>query len=230
MSRRFANDDCKRTSGAIVKVRLISFFCAILVASCGKSDPTLNPDPLAPFVQARYSVEGAVATFKQEFQPTSTSDSLSETDWNKYRRGRQLYNQAAASINAVIVQVMLANQTRTELSPIDFKQRLEVAINQAAAFRDYAETTRRERPGEGSSTAAQAQPFYFSIPVNPIGVPDLLNSIFGQINTALGQARNAEQDKRDKIEGVLRSLLLPTFDEAGKKAADSFSPPVIRAR
>lgn len=230
MSHPVVNDHCKRPLRAIVKVRVISLLCAVLVASCGKSDPTLNPDPLAPFVQARYSVEGAVATFKQEFQPTSTSDSLSETDWNKYRRGRQLYNQAAASINAVIVQVMLANQTRTELSPVDFKQRLDVAINQAAVFREYAETARRELPGERGGSSAQAQPFYFSIPVNPIGVPDLLNSIFGQINTALGQARNAEQDKRDKIEGVLRSLLLPSFDEAGKKAADSFNPPVIRAR
>ncbi|MBW4692424.1 MAG: hypothetical protein KME27_11730 [Lyngbya sp. HA4199-MV5] len=230
MSRRVAKHHCKRPVGAIVKLRLISLVCAVLMASCGKSDPTLNPDPLAPFVQARYNVEGAVATFKQEFQPTNPSDSLSETDWNKYRRGRQLYNQAASSINAVIVQVMLANQTRTELSPVDFKQRLEVAINQAAAFREYAETVRREPPGARDGSATQAQPFYFSIPVNPIGVPDLLNSIFGQINTALGQARNAEQDKRDRIEGVLKSLLLPPFDEVGRKPADSFSPPTIRAK
>lgn len=230
MSRRVASDDCKRPFATIVKVRLMGLACAVLVTSCGNSGPTLNPDPLAPFVQGRYSVEGAVATFKQEFQPTNNSDSLSETDWNKYRRGRQLYNQAASSINAVIVQVMLANQTRTELSAVDFKQRLETAVNQAAAFRDYAETIRRERPGERDGTATQSQPFFFSVPVNPIGVPDLLNSIFGQINTALGQARNAEQDKRDRIEGVLKSLLLPSFDEAGKKAQDSFNPPSTRAR
>ncbi|MBW4580577.1 MAG: hypothetical protein KME42_13520 [Tildeniella nuda ZEHNDER 1965/U140] len=229
MSDRIANDDWKRRVASIIKVNLMGLACAVLVASCGRSDPLLNPDPLAPFVQARYSVEGAIATFKQEFQPTGTSDSLSETDWNKYRRGRQLYNQAASAINAVIVQVMLANQTRTELSEVDFKQRLATAINQAAAFREYAETVRRERPGADGSSS-QAQPFYFSVPINPIGVPDLLNSIFGQINTALGQARNAEQDKRDRIEGVLRSLLLPPFDETGKRAPDSFSPPSRRSQ
>ena len=230
MSCRVANDDRTIHVASIVKVRLVSLVCAVLVASCGNSGPTLNLDPLAPFVQARYSVEGAIATFKQEFQPTGNGDNLSETDWNKYRRGRQLYNQAASSINAVIVQVMLANQTRTELAEVEFKQRLATAINQAAAFREYAETVRREPAGTRDGTPAQAQPFYFSIPVNPIGVPDLLNSIFGQINTALGQARNAEQDKRDHIEGVLKSLLLPPFDEAGKKAPDAFSPPSLRAR
>ncbi|XHX79728.1 MAG: hypothetical protein RBJ76_07345 [Stenomitos frigidus ULC029] len=208
-----------------VKSGLAGLICAVLVASCGKNGALLNPDPLAPFVQSRYGVEGAVATFKQEFQPSSGSDRLSESDWNKYRRGRQLYNQAASSINAVVVQVMLANQARTELAAVAFKQRLEAAINHAAAFRDYADTTRRDRSNIGDRAAGQAQPFYFSIPVNPIGVPDLLNSIFGQINTALGQARNAEQNKRDKIEGVLRSLLLPTFDEAGKRSPDSFPPP-----
>lgn len=230
MSDRIANDDWKRRVASIAKVNLLGLACAVLVASCGRSDPLLNPDPLAPFVQARYSVEGAIATFKQEFQSAGTSDSLSETDWNKYRRGRQLYNQAASAINAVIVQVMLANQTRTELSEVEFKQRLSTAINQAAAFREYAETVRRERSGTIDGNPAQAQPFYFSVPINPIGVPDLLNSIFGQINTALGQARNAEQDKRDRIEGILRSLLLPPFDEAGKRAPDAFSPPVRRAQ
>ena len=230
MSRRVVNDHCKRRVTSIAKMRLLSLMCAVLVAGCGNSGPTLNPDPLAPFVQARYSVEGAIATFKQEFQPTSSSDSLSETDWNNYRRGRQLYNQAASSINAVIVQVMLANQARTELPEVEFKQRLATAINQATAFREYAETVRRESPSTRNGSPPQAQPFYFSIPVNPIGVPDLLNSIFGQINTALGQARNAEQDKRDHIEGVLKSLLLPPFDEAGKKAPDAFSPPSLRSR
>jgi hypothetical protein len=208
-----------------LKSSLAGLVCAVLVASCGKTGAILDPDPLAPFVQARYGVEGAVATFKQEFQPSSGSDRLSESDWNKYRKGRQLYNQAASSINAVVVQVMLANQARTELAAVEFKQQLEAAINHAVAFRDYAETTRRDRPNAGDRAAGQAQPFYFPIPVNPIGVPDLLNSIFGQINTALGQARNAEQTKRDKIEGVLRSLLLPTFDEAGRRSPDAFPPP-----
>ena len=229
MSRCVANHDCPKVA-SIVKASLVSLICAALAVGCTKSGAILNPDPLAPFVQARYSVEGAIATFKQEFQPAGNSDSLSEADWSKYRKGRQLYNQAASAINAVIVQVMLANQTRTELAEVEFKQRLAAAINQAAAFREYAETVRRERPGVGGSSPAQAQPFYFSIPVNPIGVPDLLNSIFGQINTALGQARNAEQDKRDHIEAILKSLLLPSFDEAGKKAPDAFSPPSIRSK
>jgi hypothetical protein len=230
MSRRVANHDRKIQVASIVKSKLLGLVCSVLVAGCGNSDPMLNPDPLAPFVQARYSVEGAIATFKQEFQPTGNSDGLSETDWNKYRRGRQLYNQAASSINAVIVQVMLANQTRTELAEVEFKQRLAAAISQAAAFREYAETVRREPPGTRDGSPPQTQPFYFSVPINPIGVPDLLNSIFGQINTALGQARNAEQDKRDRIEGVLKSLLLPPFDEAGRKAPDAFSPPSLRAK
>jgi hypothetical protein len=71
-----------------LKSSLAGLVCAVLVASCGKTGAILDPDPLAPFVQARYGVEGAVATFKQEFQPSSGSDRLSESDWNKYRKGR----------------------------------------------------------------------------------------------------------------------------------------------
>ncbi len=229
MNNRFASRDRQKRMVALIKVGLAGIACAVMISSCGKSGPTLNPDPLAPFIQARYGVEGAAATFKQEFQPTSNTDSLTDADWMSYRKGRQLYNQAAASINAVIVQVMLANQTRTELTEAPFKQQLDVAIRQAIAFRDYAEMVRRSNPGD-RERSAQSQPFYFSVPVNPIGVPDLLNSIFGQINTALGQARNAEQDKRDKIEGILRSLLLPPFDEVGKKPQDTFNPPSFRSK
>ena len=69
---------------------------------------------------------------------------------------------------------MLANQARTELAAVEFKQRLEAAIIHVTAFRDYAETTRRERPDAGDRSTAQAQPFYFSIPVNPIDVSKCL--------------------------------------------------------
>jgi hypothetical protein len=47
-----------------VRSGLAGLVCAVLVASCGKTGALLNPDLLAPFVQARYGVEGAVETCK----------------------------------------------------------------------------------------------------------------------------------------------------------------------
>lgn len=203
---------------------LAALLCSILISSCGKSAPLLNPDPLAPFIEARYRVEGAVATFKQEFQPVNQTDRLSESDWNQYRQGRQLYSRAASSINALIVQVMLANQTRTEIPEAQFKQQMEQAIKQAIEFQTYAESVRRTTP-TGSSSAAMAP---LTIPINPIAIPSLIDSTFGQISNALQRSRQAQQDKRDRLEAVLRSLLLPSFDEAGRVPDGTPTPPRIQ--
>lgn len=217
VSKRFA------TSATLAVVSILG---SVLLAGCGKSDPLLNPDPLAPFIQARYRVEGAVATFKQEFQPINQTDTLSSADWNKYKRGRQLYNQAAASVNGLIVQIMLANQARSEVPEAQLKQQLSQAIQQAVEFQEYAEAARREAPLRSSSTSPAIAAF--DIPLTPIAIPSLIDAAFGQIRSALQQVRSAEQDKRDKLEALLRGLLLPSFDEAGKVPDGTPQPPRMR--
>lgn len=187
-----------------------------LSASCAPADLGAVA-PLSPLVESRYQVIGAAETLKAQFEPTDS----------EYRVGQLAYVKAAASVNAVIQQLILSLRSQTQLSDPNaagtdniygLENDIEAAILNSLSFYEFVAKSVCNQPANSSfcdeaallnDTRGFADGLFGSTLIGLI--PSISDAIIEQ---SIAQ-RQADAERRAALIVHLESLLLTPFSEVG---------------
>lgn len=203
----------------VIKISLLFLISFTSIVGCRYDGEILKPEALGPLFEARNNVmSGAIALKKLNLPLDEKEDSNGGR-----KKGRQLYDAAADSLNALIDETILAVNARARVTDTpDFKNRLDKALKATDDFEKFLSKERDNYPERG-----RPQPIPFPIPLVNLDVPQLINAI----NTAVSAARDADVKQRDKIGSMLKDLKLESFDDVGetnqipKPSSSPTSPP-----
>ncbi|MEM8502371.1 MAG: hypothetical protein AAF716_04380 [Cyanobacteria bacterium P01_D01_bin.1] len=192
----------------------------VLAASCTPANLG-EVAPLSPLVESRYQVIGAAETLKAQFSP---SDS-------EYMVGQLAYVKAAASVNAVIQQLILSLRSQTQLSnpnptsadgTYGLENDIEDAILNSLSFYEFVAQSVCNQPANSSfceeaellsDTRSFADGLFGSTLIGLI--PSISDAIIEQANAQ----READAERRAELIIHLESLLLEPFSEVGSDLA-----------
>ncbi|EDX87517.1 hypothetical protein S7335_5227 [Synechococcus sp. PCC 7335] len=218
----------KRWASARKKLEEVTAGLAFLVFTASCAPANLGEvAPLSPLVESRYQVIGAAETLKSQFDP---SDS-------EYRVGQLAYVKAAASVNAVIQQLILSLRSQTRLSDPNtagtedvygLEDDIEAAIINSLSFYSFVAQSVCNQPANSSfceeaellsGTRSFADGLFGSTLIGLI--PSISDAIIEQ---SIAQ-READAERRAELIIHLESLLLEPFSEVGSyQNDDDFQP------